>query len=634
MSYAPIRDYAMIGDCHGSALVARNGDIDWCCLARFDDAPVLFRLLDAHKGGFVSVRPGEPFETERQYIENTNVLQTLFTTAHGTVCVTDLMPVGRRPGAGTHNYVDLDAPHWLIRLMEGRAGHVPLDVVFRLSNGFENPAIPLSAVGTTVVSAAGAAIHADIPFTIDGPEARASITIGPGEQRILVLTPNASTRPLERVAELLRITQAYWREWIAYCRYDGPYAPYVRRSALALKLMTYAPTGAIVAAPTTSLPERIGGGRNWDYRYCWLRDTTLALYALASLGYGGEARRFAAFLRQRCGGTADDLKILYGIDGNPCPAERCHPDLDGYCGSRPVRTGNAAFAQHQVDVYGEILDWALLYRALGGRFSATDRTFLEQIVERAAAEWQEPDQGFWESRGPPRRHVHGQVMSWVAVDRAIRLFGHRAAWAEVRECIAQDVRQNGLGRYGDGVGGSAGDRTDAALLRLAAVGFPISSDRLRRIVRFVERELGDGDFIRHYRNHDGIAGTEGAFLSCSFWLVDAYLCLQQYGRARGLFERICRCSNDVGLLSEEIDPSSRAFLGNFPQALTHLGLIISATKLHLYETGGIDAVLGADADRIRRSVGAILGWRALWAAFRHSRRVGRILPSRDSVLAL
>jgi GH15 family glucan-1,4-alpha-glucosidase len=458
--------------------------------------------------------------------------------------------------------------------------------------------------------------------------------IAAGARRTLVLTPRpAKESVMDQALRLHAITQAFWREWIGYCRYRGPYAPAVTRSALALKLLTYAPTGAIVAAPTTSLPEALGGTRNWDYRYCWLRDSAFTLYALAVLGYSGEARHFVQFLVRACAASHPDLQIMYGINAEPELDEQTLDHLDGYFGSRPVRIGNGAYRQRQIDVYGEVLDSAMVYRTLGGRLDGAVRGMLEETAEFVAAHWREPDQGLWEMRGPPQHYTHSKAMSWVALDRACRLLGTRPHWQTARDGILDDIAARALAPdSGHLVQAYGHPGVDAALLLLPLVALPIDRRTLEATVIAVERELRHGPFVYRYKNEDGLEGTEGAFFICSFWLVDALLLCGRHDEAKALFEQLLATANDVGLYAEEIERESGAFLGNFPQAFTHLALIGAAAHLDLYEKGGMDALVGSHADRARRQVTATFGWRALWAALKATRRVGRIFPSRRSIL--
>lgn len=632
----PISDYALIGDGHGAALVSRDGAVDWCALGRFDADPVCCRILDRQRGGFLSVVPLGRAQVSRSYVEGTNILQTVYATARGRLVISDFMPVGRRAGSGVHDYVHLAAPLWLVRLIEVVDGRVDVRLQYRPTTQF-GLARPSLAFDGDVIAASGGPFlwHNVSGWTLSEAGAEARVTLAPGERRALILSAApVSGDGLAAAQRHLAVTQAFWREWLAYCRYRGPYAKAVRRSLLAIKMLIYAPSGALVAAPTTSLPEQIGGTRNWDYRYCWLRDATYALYALAASGYGGEARRFSQYLPRVCAATAPDLRIMYGITGAADLPEKALDHLQGYAGSRPVRVGNDAHRQRQIDVYGEILDWALLFVSLGGRFDQDGRAMLRALADYVAAHWAEPDQGLWEMRRPALQHVHGKIMSWVALDRALRLLGPNETWARERDRIVHEVDARGRSpTNGHLVQAYDRPQMDAALLLVPMTGFPVDEPVLRHTIAAVEAELRSGDFVARYRTADGIAGGEGAFLMCSFWLVDAYLCLGRHGEAKALFERLLGCANDVGLYPEEIDPADGSFLGNFPQAYTHLALIGSAAHLQLYEQRGAGALRGTLADRARLMVSATLGWRAIWASFRATWRLGRVRSSRRSQLA-
>lgn len=632
----PIRDYALIGDCHGSALVGRNGSIDWCCLGRFDADPIFCRILDLNRGGYLSVTPLERFSVARSYLDGANILQTVFTTEGADVVVTDFMPVGRQPGSGVHDYVDLVAPGWLIRLVEIRRGSAELCIRYRPTLEFGQKLAQLDIRQDCISAENGPVLyHNTSGFTVTHDEARATTRLTSGRRLVLVLSgrPMDDVNPIDRVDRLYDITSAFWREWIAYCRYRGPYRDAVRRSLLTIKLLIYAPSGAITAAPTTSLPEKIGGTRNWDYRYCWLRDAAFALYALAVTGYGGEARRFSMYLPRVCAATFPDLRIMYGIDGEIDLEERVIEQFEGHRCSRPVRVGNAAYIQRQIDVYGEILDWALLFEALGGSFSSDSRSMLAAFADYVAEHWHEPDQGLWEMRGPPLHHVHGKIMSWVALDRAIRLLGQNKRWQDERDRIAAEVSARGRGPGDEHLIQAYGrPGVDASLLLTPMTAFPIHDDTLRNTIAAIEKELRSGDFVYRYRTEDGVEGDEGAFLICSFWLVDALLHLGREKDAEELFGRLLACANDVGLFSEEIDVEDHAFLGNFPQTYTHLALIGSAVHFELYAKGGPPALEGSHAERAKRAVSATLGWRAIWAAFKATWRVGRLLSSKKSMM--
>lgn len=635
-AYLPIRDYGLIGDCHGSALVGRDGSIDWCCLGRFDADPIFCRILDETRGGFISVAPTEPLFVSRSYVEDTNLLQTVFTTNGGDLVVTDFMPVGRKRGSGTHNYVDLQAPHWLVRQVEAQRGPVVVEVHYRPSMNFARHQLVLRQERRQIVADGGASlVHDAGRFILEDGTARASIKLDPNQRLTLIISGDAidPESAFDRVDRYREITIAFWREWIAYCRYRGLYGQPVRRSLLVIKLLTYAPSGAIVAAPTTSLPEAIGGPRNWDYRYCWLRDSVFALYALGIAGYGGEARRFSEYLQRACAATAPDLRILYGIEVETDLRELSVDHLSGYADSRPVRIGNGAHEQRQLDVYGEVLDWALLYKALGGRLTTGQRAMVAALADYVAQHWSEPDQGLWEMRKKPAHHVYGKIMSWVALDRAIRLCGANEDWEREQHRILSEIHaKGGLGKYGHLVAAYRGRKTDASLLRAPLVGFPMNEQMIEATIAAVERELRSGDLVYRYRTDDGLHGQEGALLICSFWLVDAYLAVGRHREAKELFEHMLGHANDLGLYSEEIDPKSGCFLGNFPQAYTHLALITSAAHVQLFEQGSRKALQASDADRAKLMVHATLGTRAIWAAFKATWKVGRILPSRTSIL--
>ncbi len=633
----PIADYALIGDCHGAALVSRSGSIDWCCLRRFDADPVFFRILDARRGGFWDVAAENVVETSRAYLPGTNILRTVFVTETGTGTVTDFMPVGRSRDASVHNYVSLNAPCWLVRRFEALDGHVRLRTRIRpRGTGFATKPVKLSYDGTAL-RATGFSIWCGgtVEAGDDGADITFDLSAGQIENAVLAQI-EPLTDPRRHGDRLFNTTLSFWREWIEYSRYRGRYATAVTRSALALKLLTYAPTGAIVAAPTTSLPEEIGGVRNWDYRYCWLRDASFTLYALGVLGYSGEAKSFAGFLTHRCLREGVTPRIMYSIEGEPFLPEAVLDKLDGYADSRPVRIGNGAFDQIQLDVHGEVLDWALLRRALGGRLQRDEMSALHASADHVCRTWRDPDQGLWESRAEPRHFTHGKVMAWVALDRARKLLGDNAIWRREQDAILAAILNEATAGDPPYLAQAFGLRAvDAALLQIPLCGVPIPHDLLQQTIRRIKQDLGDGDFVHRYRTDDGVRGGEGegAFFITSFWLVDALLAMDRAAEARELFERLLGHANDVGLYAEEIDPQSGAHLGNFPQALTHLALISSATLLHLYNIAGAKGVSGTHADRARRLVGATEGKKALLYALWRNGGV-RLFGSARSVLDL
>lgn len=635
--YAPLRDYAVIGDCHGSALVHRGGSVDWCCLNRFDADPIFCRLLDHKKGGSFSIAPDAEYAGSRNYIDDTNVLSTTFETSGGKCRLTDFMPVGRRPGAGLHDYVSLNAPGWLVRIVEGVAGVVRLNVKYRPTPGFARRPAELRAAGNAIAMDDGSWLYSDVSLAASGDSAIGAIEVAAGEKRFFIVTdgPAARSMALDEIERLLKATRAFWSEWSRYCFYRGDHPKAALRSALVLKLLTYAPTGAIAAAPTTSLPEAIGGERNWDYRFCWLRDATFSLYALSCIGYSGEARRFGDYLHLIWRKTHPRVQIMYGIDGRQ-QLDECELDhLAGYRGSRPVRSGNGAFTQTQLDVYGEVLDFAWLYHTVGGRFDADALRTLSALADFVAEHWNEPGQGLWETRGPPRHYLFGKIMSWVAIDRSIRLFGRDPSRVALRDEIARAICQNGIDPR-RGYLRIAYDlpRTGTALLLAPVLGLPLPKGTMEATIREVNETLGRGDYLRRYDLDDGLSSEEGAFLTSSFWMVDALLLCGRVDEARELFERLIDAANDVGLYAEEIDPATGAFLGNFPQALTHLALLQSATHLAIFERRGLEAVKGIHADRVHRITGASKGVRGWWAHLVKCKRVGRFWASAESVLDL
>ena len=628
----------MIGDCHGSALVGRNGSIDWCCLERFDADPVFCRLLGGERAGYFEIRPKGAFHTRRRYLPGTNILETTFVANSGRATLTDLMPLGRSSGDATN--VSINAPHWLMRLLGCVEGHVEFTVRYRpCGPGFAASPPALRKTRHGVGAAGGPQLYSEVGLAIADGTAVATVDLRAGQRVSFAVTPGAAGHgsPCEHADALLAVTRAFWEEWLGDCNYRGPYREAVNRSALVLKLLTYAPTGAIVAAPTTSLPERLGGERNWDYRYCWLRDATFTLYALAALGYEGEASSFNGFLSRCLQATAPDVRVLYGIEYETELAEQTLAHLPGYCGSRPVRKGNGAYLQRQLDIYGEVLDWALLYAVLGGNLSAAERGLLRRMADQVADGWQQPGQGIWEMRGEARHHVYGKIMCWVALDRALRLFGENARWSGARAALHQAILARGIDpRQGYLRQSFDHDGVDAAVLTAPLVGFPLGRSVLERTVDVVRRMLETDGLVRRYTGAwavDGVAGEEGEFLVCSFWLADALLFLDRRDEAVALFEKLLSRANDVGLLSEEIDSADGTLLGNFPQALTHLALIRSAFVLELHGKGGSGLLHGAHADRAQQHADGAGDIGALWTAFRRTPRPAPEARSSAAVLS-
>jgi alpha,alpha-trehalase len=594
--YPPISDYALLSDCHSAALVSRHGSVDWCCFHRFDARPVFARLLDWERGGYVRLAPNGPHSVSRRYIPGTNVLETRFEGEAGVLVVTDCLPV-RSSDDGPAGE-SLQPYHQLLRLIRGEAGEVELIFAFhpRFDYGLTVPRLELDGdrLGRVFGGADGLAVQTS--FRMEQSElcgCDTLIRVRAGEEAFVAISYAAPHEPQPRALEpddarqRVEATIKYWEEWSDRCQYSGPYRNAVVRSALVLKALTNHPTGAIVAAPTTSLPETIGGVRNWDYRYTWLRDAALNLYALFRLGYTDEAHAFMAWLQRTTAGRADQLQPLYGVGGERLVPEVEIAELDGYRGSRPVRVGNAASSQLQLDTYGELLDTAWLYHRHGGDIDGVFWDLLRAVVEVVEARWEEPDEGIWEVRDARRHFVSSKAMAWVAVDRAVRLAEARhlpaglAHWRKLRQQIRQRIDQHGsdaaTGAFLRSFG--SGD-VDASSLLLSLTRFVAPNDpRVRATVEHIERELSTNGLVSRYAGGDGLPGEEGAFVICSFWLIGNLALLGEIDRAQELFERVLACANDVGLLAEEIDPDTGECLGNFPQAFSHVGLIGAAFNL-------------------------------------------------------
>ncbi|HSQ63531.1 MAG TPA: glycoside hydrolase family 15 protein [Polyangiaceae bacterium] len=602
MTYTPIADYALIGDCHGSALVSREGAIDWACVARFDDGAMFCRLLDQDKGGTFSLTPRERTSVTRRYLPDTNVLETTFTTKTGTARVLDCFTM--RAHGRTQPY------RQLLRVVEGDRGAVTFDALIqpRFDYASLRPWLrhfPDRGVYSAVGGDDAFVLQADVPLRIAEEDAsfRGEVAVRGGQRRrfSIVAQPPYDMK-LERLPDgaidrRLNATIAWWRRWVKRGSYDAAYRGPVVRSALLLKLLTCAPTGAVIAAPTTSLPERPGGERNWDYRFSWVRDSAHTLAALFAVGHPEVATGFKLFIERATAGHADDLQVVYGCYGERRLTEEQLNYLDGYGGSRPVRVGNGAARQRQLDVYGELLNAAHLWRRAGTGVTEDGWRFLRGLVDAACAHWNEPDRGLWEVRGEPRHFVESKVMCWVALERGVRaaeelgLACDLERWRSVREEIRSTIERKGVDPGHGGFVQSFGSReVDASLLLLPIVGFVDANDpRMRATVDAIERDLCDGLLVRRYRPGaapDGLHGGEGAFLMASFWLVDVLAMQGRLAEAESRFQRLLALANDVGLFSEECDLSSRELLGNFPQAFTHMAVINSAEQLYRLRSGG------------------------------------------------
>jgi GH15 family glucan-1,4-alpha-glucosidase len=592
-SYPPIADYGFLSDCNSAALVSRAGSIDWACLRRFDANSVFGRILDWERGGYFDITPVADVDVSRDYLGDSLVLETRFTGEDGEVRLVD----------GFAMDGDEDDPYnQLVRVVEGVSGELELDVCIepRFDFGELRPLIRWhgDAGAWSVAGGDGAlVISSDAPLEHDrdGYRLRARVTVSAGDRVRFSLASqlphhlDVQAVPAEEIDRRLDTTVQWWERWSADTKAGGPYAEQVRRSATVLQGLTCGPTGALVAAPTTSLPEEVGGERNYDYRFTWIRDSTLVVAALDVAGQSSAARRFRDFLLRAAGGDPADLRIMYGLDGARYLPEH-ELALEGYRGSAPVRIGNKAFFQTQHDMYGQIFDVAHLWHTTHEPIEPHEWDFLRLVADRAAQVWEEPDQGIWEVRCGPRHFVHSKALLWVAMDRAVRFVedegydGDADRWRAVGDRIREDVEANGV-RDGAFVQAYDTDEVDAALLELPMVGFVPAGDE--RMLRTVERIMEDlavepHGFIKRYRTEhvdDGMSGGEGTFLMCTFWLVDVLAMQGRVAEATDLFERLLAVSNDLGLYSEQYDDQAGELLGNFPQAFTHIGLINSAHQL-------------------------------------------------------
>jgi GH15 family glucan-1,4-alpha-glucosidase len=583
-----LEDYGLIGDLQAAALVGRNGSIDWLCLPRFDSAACFSALLGDEWDGRWQLAPDcEVQHVERRYRERTLVHELDFHCASGVVRVIDFMP----PRGGEPD---------LVRIIEGLEGSVPMrmELVIRFGYGSIVPWVQRAGDGVRIAVAGPDALALYTPVPMRGENLRtiAEFTVAAGERAPFVLAwyPSHTAVPAPLDAEsALEETCGFWREWLGGCTYGGRWDGAVTRSLMTLKAMTYAPTGGIVAAPTTSLPEQIGGVRNWDYRYCWLRDATFALDALLECGFTREAKDWRAWLLRAVAGDPDDLQIMYGPAGERRLPEFELPWLAGYEGSQPVRVGNGASTQLQLDVYGEVLD--VLHQARRHRIEPDDQSWAIQQVMLANLErrWREPDEGIWEVRGPRRHFTHSKVMAWVAFDRSVKAVeeygrpGPVERWRTIRDEIHAEVLDRGWDdELGSFVQSYDSKRLDASLLTIPLFGFlPAGDPRVRGTLEAVRRELLVDGFVQRYRHDeevesvDGLPPGEGAFFLCSFWFVDNLILLGEIEEAEAMFERLLSLRNDLGLLSEEYDPRLRRLVGNFPQAFSHIGLVNTALLL-------------------------------------------------------
>ncbi|SEQ86938.1 Glucoamylase (glucan-1,4-alpha-glucosidase), GH15 family [Lentzea xinjiangensis] len=584
MTAAPIEDYALLGDLQTAALVDRRGSIDWLCLPRFDSPACFAALLDDAEAGRWLLAPanGEPC-TRRRYRDDTLVLETEWETPDGTARVIDFMPP-RGEAAD------------VVRIVEGISGSVPMRMDLRLRFDYGNVAPWVRRQDGQLAAIAGPdAVWLHTPVPLDETGSRAEFSVRAGQRIPFVLTYAPSHCPTPQAVDAeqaLRDTERHWRTWISGCRYEGRWDREVRRSLILLKALTYAPTGGIVAAATTSLPEELGGTRNWDYRYCWLRDATFTLQALLGTGFLEEARAWREWLVRAVAGDPAKLQIMYSVDGARRLPEQELPWLSGYAGAAPVRIGNAAADQFQLDVWGEVLESLHLAREAGISVMDTAWDVQRALLDYLEGHWSEPDNSLWEVRGPRRHFVHSKVMAWVGLDRAVHTVEHHGLdgpvdrWRQLRDTIHREVCEHGYDReQGTFTQFYGSQAVDAALLLIPRVGFlPWQDPRVRSTVDAVQRQLSEDGLILRYRTEaegrvDGLPGGEGVFLACSFWLADALSGIGRVTEAEALFERLLGLRNDVGLLSEEYDVATRRHLGNTPQAFSLVGLVNTAGSL-------------------------------------------------------
>jgi GH15 family glucan-1,4-alpha-glucosidase len=585
----PLGDYGVIGNMNSAALVARDGSIDWLCLPRFDSAACFAALLGGPKHGRWLIAPDDRCcHASRRYLPGTAVLETRFEADAGAATLTDFMPL-------TEDEEKVD----VVRIVRGVRGEMrmAMELTLRFNYGQAVPWVRRRDYGLSAVCGPDAVeLHTAVALEGRDMKTRASFTVREGEEVPFTLSYHRSHKTPHFVpdrSESLDRTTSWWREWSKRCRFKGDddaWREAVIRSLITLKLLTFQPTGGIVAAPTTSLPEVIGGHRNWDYRYCWIRDSTLTLYALLNAGYREEAEIWRQWLLRAAAGHPEQLHIMYGISGERWLPENEIPWLPGYENSPPVRIGNAAVAQTQLDVYGELMD--VLHAAREAELSPLDEAWRLQkaLLKHVQTVWREPDHGIWEVRGPARAFTHSRLMCWVALDRAVKscerfgLDGPVDRWRAVRDEIHVDICKNGFdAQRGTFVQHYGGASLDAALLLIPQVGFlPANDPRVLGTIAAIERELmHDGLVLRYSTDevNDGVGGSEGAFLACSLWLADAYVMQGRVDDATALFGRLLDLRNDLGLLAEEYDPAGKRLVGNFPQGFSHIGLVNTAYNL-------------------------------------------------------
>jgi GH15 family glucan-1,4-alpha-glucosidase len=584
-----IEQYAVIGDMHTMALVGSNGSIDWLCLPQFGSAACFASLLGLDANGYWRISTSDPNPAvKRRYQDDTLILETEYITTTGRARVIDFMPVQSRE-------------RQIIRVVEGIEGNVDMHMrmIIRFDYGKTVPWVRhLDNAGFVAVAGPNAlTLHTPVETHGVDLSSVADFSVSQGERKPFVLTWHPSheeySDPDMAIDAVLEKTRAYWTTWSSRCKYKGPWRAAMIRSLITLKALTYEPTGAIMAAATTSLPEFIGGVRNWDYRFCWLRDATFTLYSFMTAGYQDEARAWSNWLLRAVAGDPSQMQIIYGASGERFLSEVELPHLVGYENSRPVRIGNAASEQFQLDVYGEVMDAMNLARTSGIKTDEDSWRLQLHLVTFVAEHWMDPDEGIWEIRGPRRHFTHSKMMAWVAIDRAVKgveqfgLTGDVTKWISLRATIHDDICRQGFNSSRNAFTQFYGaSELDASLLMMPLVGFlPATDPRIISTVDLIEKELVTGGFVQRYQTSpsgdvDGLPPGEGTFLPCSFWLADCLHLMKRFDDARELYERLLAVRNDVGLLSEEYDSLERRQLGNYPQAFSHVCLVNTAYNLN------------------------------------------------------
>jgi alpha,alpha-trehalase len=605
MTDLPIGDYGLLSDCYSAALVSRGGSVDWLCFPRFDSPSVFARILDEDAGHW-SIRPVDDAEITRSYQPETMVMVTTFRTARGSARVVDALAVGRNERG---HELGADAPSTLTRVVEGVDGEVALEIEYapRPEYGLIAPLLqPVDGGLLTIGGADRLALSSPVDLDVDGGTARRRFSVGARDRVCFALQHRTSSQAAPEFWSHIEIearvadTAEAWRTWSAlHQAYDGPWKDLVHHSGRVLYALTYYPTGAMCAAPTTSLPETVGGERNWDYRFAWVRDASFTLQALWVAACPDEADKFFDYLASASASQlhqGQDLQIMFGIGGERDLTERELPHLSGWRGSAPVRVGNAAWSQRQVDVYGELLDSAARLPQQVQRLNSANRAFLVSVADAAATRWRDKDQGIWEIRGEPRDFLYSKLMCWVALDRAIMLANILDArdrvedWKRTREEIADAILTHGWSETTGAFTQSFGsDDLDASNLMMPIVGFIAADDpRMKATVDVIaDRLTDDNGLVYRYLAADGLEGEEGSFLLCTFWLAQALALSGDVSRARDVFERAAAFVNDVGLLAEEVDARNGELLGNFPQAFSHIGLVNAAWAISQADAGAV-----------------------------------------------